>query len=244
MNNLCVKAAVFMLITMMLSATGCSIIDEGSPSSAKKTTTLTAPIIAANTLVSSSEARKYDFYTVRRGDTLQKIADKFSIAKADLLQSNNLKAPDPLTVGQKLRIPLPSSLQQQALLAEKEHTLLWPANGKVVRAFVLRAKGGGSKGINIAGALGQDVRASAAGKVVYSGSNLTGYGKTVIIKHNENIVTVYALNKAVLVKDGQMVKAGEKIAEMGNNAHGDVMLHFEVRVGGKPRNPLLYLEKK
>lgn len=205
-------------------------------------TLLTTPAGQAKN-INANEAQKYDFYTVRHGDNFQKIAAKFNVAKEDVMGSNGLHASSPLKVGQKLRIPIPSSVQQQATLTLKQHSLRWPADGKIVRVFTGASKSG-SRGINIAGALGQAVKASGDGKVVYSGSSLPGYGKTIIVKHNDSIVTVYALNKSILVKEGQAVKAGEKIAEMGNNAQGDVILHFEVRVDGKPQNPLLYLEKR
>jgi len=184
---------------------------------------------------------KYDFYTVRYHDTLQKIATKFNVSKDDLIKSNSLGIPYKLRVGQRLKVPVPLAAQLRVSPLAR-HSLLWPTNGRITHTFATASTG--SKGIEIAGALGQEIKASAAGKVVYSGSSLTGYGRVVIIKHSDNVVTVYALNKLVLVKEGQVVKAGEQIAVMGNNTYGDVVLHFEVRIDGKPYNPLLYLEKR
>ncbi|HPT50735.1 MAG TPA: peptidoglycan DD-metalloendopeptidase family protein [Accumulibacter sp.] len=117
---------------------------------------------------------------------------------------------------------------------------LWPANGKLVGTF----SEGGSKGIDIGGRSGDAVLAAAAGKVVYSGSGLRGYGKLVIVKHNNNYLTAYAHNQNVLVKEDQMVAKGQKIAEMGNTDADQVKLHFEVRRQGKPVDPLKHLPQR
>ena len=97
------------------------------------------------------------------------------------------------------------------------------------------------KGIDIAGKLGQPVMASANGKVVYSGSGLRGYGKLIIIKHNNTFLSAYAHNNKILVKEGQRVSRGQKIAEMGRTDARQVELHFEVRRYGKPVDPAKYL---
>jgi len=99
----------------------------------------------------------------------------------------------------------------------------------------------GMQGIGISGKQGQPVLASAGGKVVYSGSGIRGYGKLVIIKHNNEFISVYAHNSELLVKDGQAVAKGQKIAEMGNSDTDQVKLHFEIRRYGKPVDPLKFL---
>lgn len=114
----------------------------------------------------------------------------------------------------------------------------WPAKGKLVTGFSDTAN---LKGIDIAGAIGQPVVASAPGRVVYAGSGLRGYGKLVIIKHNNTFLSAYAHNRDILVKEGQQVKRGEKIAEMGSTDTDQVKLHFEIRRLGKPMDPLKYL---
>ena len=113
-----------------------------------------------------------------------------------------------------------------------------PTNGKVVGEF---SESANRKGIDIAGKQGQPVVASAAGKVVYSGSGLRGYGKLVIIKHNNTYLSAYAHNDQVLVKEGQTVTKGQKIAEMGSTDSDQVKLHFEIRKLGKPVDPAKYL---
>ena len=114
---------------------------------------------------------------------------------------------------------------------------IWPANGKTIATF----SEGGSKGIDIAGKAGDPVIASGDGKVVYSGTGLRGYGKLVIIKHNSTYLSAYAHNQNILVKEGQTVSKGQKIAEMGSTDTDQTKLHFEVRRQGKPVDPLKYL---
>jgi lipoprotein NlpD len=114
----------------------------------------------------------------------------------------------------------------------------WPAKGRVVAGFSETAN---LKGIDIAGTAGEPVLASAPGKVVYAGSGLRGYGKLIIIKHNKTYLSAYAHNREILVKEGQQVARGQKIAEMGNSDADSVKLHFEIRRLGKPMDPARYL---
>jgi len=115
---------------------------------------------------------------------------------------------------------------------------VWPATGKVITGFSDTAN---LKGIDIAGKAGQPVLASAAGKVVYAGTGLRGYGKLVIVKHNADYLSAYAHNREILVKEGQQVTKGQRIAEMGNTDSDQVKLHFEIRQRGKPVDPLRFL---
>jgi lipoprotein NlpD len=115
----------------------------------------------------------------------------------------------------------------------------WPTQGKVVRGFSEQ-----NKGINISGKLGQPVMAANDGKVVYSGSGLRGYGKLIIIRHDKTYLSAYAHNSALVVKEGQAVKKGQKIAEMGDTDADQVKLHFEIREMGKPVDPSKFLEAK
>ena len=114
----------------------------------------------------------------------------------------------------------------------------WPASGKVLSTFNETTN---LKGIGIAGKLGQPVIASAPGKVLYSGDGIRGYGKLVIIKHNKVYMSVYAHNQQLLVKEGQAVVKGQKIADMGASDADQVKLHFEIRRFGKPIDPLKLL---
>jgi len=115
---------------------------------------------------------------------------------------------------------------------------MWPTAGKVVSGF---SESANLKGIDIAGKAGQPIVASAAGKVVYVGSGLRGYGKLVIVKHNTTFLSAYAHNREVVVKEGQQVAKGQKIAEMGDTDAEQVKLHFEIRRLGKPVDPVKFL---
>lgn len=115
----------------------------------------------------------------------------------------------------------------------------WPADGHVIGRF---AAGDASKqGIDIAGTGGQAVRAAADGVVVYSGAGLVGYGELIIVKHSEAWLSAYGHNRKRLVNEGQNVKAGQQIAEMGSSGASREMLHFEIRYNGKPVDPQQYL---
>jgi lipoprotein NlpD len=118
----------------------------------------------------------------------------------------------------------------------------WPANGQLIGRF--SSNGSLNKGIDIAGELGQPVAAASGGNVVYAGSGLRGYGELVIIKHNDTYVSAYGHNRKLLVREGQQVKAGQQIAEMGSTGTDQVKLHFEIRRQGKPVDPLQYLPSR
>ncbi|MDD0841473.1 peptidoglycan DD-metalloendopeptidase family protein [Pseudomonas sp. Gutcm_11s] len=118
----------------------------------------------------------------------------------------------------------------------------WPANGLLIGKF--SSNGSLNKGIDIAGELGQPVLAAADGSVVYAGSGLRGYGELVIIKHSDAYVSAYGHNRRLLVREGQQVKVGQHIAEMGSTGADRVKLHFEIRRQGKPVDPLQYLPRR
>jgi len=124
----------------------------------------------------------------------------------------------------------------------KSLTWRWPSSGRIVQGFSLKEQG--NKGIDIAGKRGQPVYAAAAGRVVYAGSALRGYGNLVIIKHDEDYLSAYAHNEVLRVTEQQEVKAGQQIADMGSSDTSDVRLHFEIRYRGQSVNPLGYLPKR
>lgn len=118
----------------------------------------------------------------------------------------------------------------------------WPASGKLISKFSTKKQG--NKGIDIAGSRNEPIKAAADGRVVYAGDVLRGYGKLIIVKHNDDYLSAYAHNEHILVKEQQTVKAGEVIAKMGDSDAERVMLHFEVRFRGKSVNPLKYLPRR
>ncbi len=114
----------------------------------------------------------------------------------------------------------------------------WPAKGKVIAKYSPKS---GVNGIRISAEAGTAVRASAAGDVVYVGEGLRGYGKLIIVKHSTEYLSAYAHNRRILVTEGERVKSSQQIAEMGDSGATSTMLHFEIRVNGKPEDPLKYL---
>ena len=114
----------------------------------------------------------------------------------------------------------------------------WPTNGVVVRGY---NPGAGSKGLDFTGSVGQSVVAAAPGKVVYSGSALKGYGELIIIKHDDLRLSAYGYNRTRLVNEGDMVRGGQPIAELGLGPENRPILHFEIRERGQPVDPVPYL---
>ncbi len=119
-------------------------------------------------------------------------------------------------------------------------SLIWPAAGPVIEAFDESR----NKGIGIGGRAGDPVLAAAAGRVVYAGAGLRGYGNLVIIKHNNTFLTAYAHNQSLLVREDQVVRQGQRIAEMGSSDADRVKLHFEVRRQGRPVDPATFLPRR
>jgi lipoprotein NlpD len=141
----------------------------------------------------------------------------------------------------KLEPAKPAEIKPTPQAATDEDALswIWPADGKVVSPY-----DESRKGIDIAGQLGQQVLAAGDGKVMYAGSGIRGYGNLVIVKHTNSLLSAYAHNKTILVKEGQTVTKGQKIAEMGNSDADAVKLHFEIRQQGKPVDPSRFLPNR
>ena len=148
-----------------------------------------------------------------------------------------LPAPAPAAVPAPAPATAPSGKTDADIDEEDKVEWGWPVRGKVLAGFSEAS----NKGLDIAGKLGDPVIASAPGRVVYSGSGLRGYGKLVIIKHNKTYLSAYAHNKDILVKEGQNVIKGQKIAEIGSSDTDAPKLHFEIRKLGKPVDPATYL---
>lgn len=118
----------------------------------------------------------------------------------------------------------------------------WPANGQLIARFA--ANDQTRQGIKIAGNEGQPIKAAEKGRVVYSGSGLVGYGRLIIVKHNDKYLSAYGHNRRLLVKEGEQVAKGQRIAEMGRSNDGKPILHFEIRRVGKPVDPLPLLPRR
>lgn len=133
----------------------------------------------------------------------------------------------------------PTEAPNIAASDEESVSWMWPADGKIIASY-----DDGKKGIDIAGKIGQQVLAAGSGKVMYAGSGIRGYGNLVIVKHTSNLLSAYAHNKTILVKEGQTVNKGQKIAEMGSSDTDAVKLHFEIRQQGKPVDPSKFLPNR
>lgn len=251
------------------------------------------------------------FYTVKKGDTLLRIALDYGQNYRDLVSWNNLSNPNDIKVDQVLRVAPPEQVagvvttpvimdrpaapvvpRKTAPKAEKrpfsdtamadlrgdksgdkpdapdvapapprasvpapagiapgsmvsavdddKMSWMWPSAGKIIATF----DEGKNKGIDIAGKAGQQVMAAGAGKVMYAGSGIRGYGNLVIVKHSNSLLSAYAHNRAIVVKEGDSVNKGQVIAEMGDSDADSVKLHFEIRQQGKPVDPSRFLPSR
>ena len=222
---------------------------------------------AVKVMPGAENAGKPGYYTVQRGDTLTRIALDHGQTWRDLVSWNSLANANLIEVGQVLRVappgatveasgvvvqpiggtapvatPAKSTPAPPSAPAANDEGLgfAWPASGSVIAGFD-EAK---NKGLDIAGNAGDPVLAAADGQVVYAGAGLRGYGNLIILKHNNTFLTAYAHNQALLVKEDQKVRKGQKIAEMGKTDADRVKLHFEIRRQGKPVDPAKYLSAR
>lgn len=136
---------------------------------------------------------------------------------------------------------VPVQVSMQVPMGNATRRWQWPTNGSLLKQYNMAA---GSKGIDISGELGQPVEAVAAGKVVYSGSALKGYGELIIVKHDDTYLSAYGHNRRRLVKEGDEVRAGQTIAELGLGPEQKPLVHFEIRENGKPVDPLGFLPSR
>lgn len=149
------------------------------------------------------------------------------VAYEAVIRRHAASSPSSISVRQ-----IPQSTEENARVKR----WIWPARGVIVTPYSAQ-----SKGIDIAANAGSPVYAAASGRVVYAGNGLRGYGGIIIIKHNKQYLTIYAYNRRLFVRQGDLLKIGQKIAEMGENTHAQTRLHFEIRSYGKPINPLNYI---
>lgn len=282
------------------------------------TTGVQAPVVERHPSSSSAAAsdprdRDPAYYTVKRGDTLLRIALEHGQNYRDLVAWNDLSNPNDIKVDQVLRVlppnrdtggaqtsaivmppvteikpaapvvpkktgprgekraysdatlaelradggtsdvkpaPAPAATVAAAPAAaatpaaaapgDEKISWMWPSEGKVIGTF----DEGKNKGVDIAGKAGQQVVAAGAGKVMYAGSGIRGYGNLVIVKHSNSLLSAYAHNRSILVKEGQNVNKGQAIAEMGDSDADRVKLHFEIRQQGKPVDPSKFLPNR
>lgn len=212
----------------------------------------------------SERAASAGSYVVQRGDTLYSIAWRNGQDYQTVAAWNRIASPYTIYPGQRILLHPPGSAaarakpapsrkippavsgarQTQAPLpdADPMPAWQWPATGPVLRRF--EADTSGKKGISIGGTHGTPVRAAAPGYVVYAGSGLVGYGRLIIVKHNDTYLSAYGHNRELHVNEGDAVRAGQVIAEMGSSGTNRIQLHFEIRRQGKPVDPLRYLPRR
>ncbi len=198
---------------------------------------------------------------VQKGDNVYRIATNNGITALDLALWNNIAPPYIIRPGQRLRLypggsvasippartpprPVPSKPgpPPPAVIAPVTNlSWQWPVKGRLLSTYL--AGDPTRQGIDIAGNGGESVRAAADGVVVYSGTGLVGYGELIIVKHSDQWLSAYGHNRKRLVAEGAVVKAGQPIGELGSTGAPRNMLHFEIRLNGKPVDPLLYLPK-
>ena len=246
------------LAVVLLAACGSSrVIREGGAS--RTTPRVSTPKYGATAVV-------------QRGDTLYGIAFRNGIDVRDLAAWNGIATPYTIYPGQSLRLYPRGGTRSVATAPSRPTTSMppgsrpavptpvrstppvattpvaspiiwrWPADGELIARYV--AGEPTKQGIDVAGSSGAPVRAAADGVVVYSGSGLVGYGELIIVKHNDAWLSAYGHNRSRLVNEGQLVKAGQQIAELGRTGAARDMLHFEIRYNGKPVDPLQYLPRK
>jgi len=191
-------------------------------------------------------------HIVRKGETLYSISWRYGKDPDDVARWNRLGDGSLIYPGQVIRLTPPGSSGSGQSTASRPSTKplpqipaqpspkwSWPTAGRINVEF--GAKPGTGTGVLINGKIGQPIVAAASGRVVYSGSGLIGYGQLIILKHNDTYLSAYGYTASLLVKEGQEVKKGQKIATMGEGPERKPRLHFEIRRNGKPVNPRPYL---
>ncbi|MEC8011303.1 MAG: peptidoglycan DD-metalloendopeptidase family protein [Pseudomonadota bacterium] len=209
--------------------------------------------------VANSAYGQDGYHVVQRGDTLYSIARRYSLNVKDVAAFNRIAYPYEIYPNQKIYLnaqgsgtaavnnsgrgystPSPAKPMTTPVAPTGDIAWQWPVEGSLIGQYVQ----GKSNGIEIAGQPGRTIRASADGTVLYSGNQVTGYGELIIIDHGQGFMSTYAHNRRLLVKQGDQVRSGDKIAEMGSSEADRTKLHFEIRKGEKPVDPLAYLPRR
>ena len=226
--------------------------------------TPSSPRAANQRAVAKPNGANASVIRVAKGDTLYSLSKTLGMGASQLAAMNDLSPPYDIFIGQLLRTTAkqsdvgaknapstgqsgagntgttaPSRGPSGAPLGPVARWL-WPGEGKVIRSYSTNLH----KGVDIAGRRGTPVKAAARGVVVYSGTGVKGYGALIIIKHNDDYLSAYGHNDAILVSEGATISAGQAIARMGSTGTDSVKLHFEIRRRGKPIDPLKILARR
>lgn len=199
-------------------------------------------------------------HVVQRGENLYRIGLRYDIPFQQIASHNGIAPPYELEVGQQIHLPAGAGTASSQTTrytrpdssaprntrreppARGAPSFDWPVRGEVVSTFGRKPEGGRNDGINIAVRAGTEVRAAAPGQVVYAGSELAGYGRLVLIRHDGGFVTAYAHNSRIHVSEGDRIERGQVIAAAGSSGTVDSpQVHFEIRRGVNPEDPMRYL---
>lgn len=205
-----------------------------------------------------------DEHVVRSGETLYAIAWRYGKDPVQLARWNGIEDPSRIYPGQVIRLNAPAGMSDTStapaapssksssppatsrelppIPTQPSPNWAWPAAGQVAVEFGDRP--GTGTGLLIGGRLGDPVRAAAPGRVVYAGDGLIGYGKLIILKHNDTYLSAYGHNASLLVREGETIDKGQRIATMGEGPGREPRLHFEIRQNGKPVDPRQYLPRR
>jgi lipoprotein NlpD len=213
---------------------------------------LAAALLLAACSSSSNWQAKPEQHIVRKGETLFSIAWRYGKDPTDVARWNRLGDGSLIYPGQVIRLSPPSGERPRSastrtgsrqslpsIPAQPPPAWTWPTRGQIGVEF--GGKPGSGTGVLIDGRVGQPIVAAAAGRVVYAGGGLIGYGQLIILKHNDTYLSAYGHNAKLLVKEGQAVRKGQQIATMGEGPERKPRLHFEIRRNGEPVNPRRYL---
>jgi lipoprotein NlpD len=246
--------------------------DLNQPIRRAATTTGTSISRSPTAVVGNAAVLSGQIHRVRAGDNLMSIAFQYDMDFRALATANGLNPPYTIFIDQEINLDTSriidgqtnrnsnigtavtnnsvaraqgtlaraGGLIRQTIGSNREPEWQWPYQGRVVRGF----QGDVNKGIDIGGQIGDPVLAASSGDVVYSGRGVQGSGNLIIIRHSDKYLSAYAHNSAMLVGEGSKVRAGEKIAEIGQNSSGTAMLHFEIRVDGSSVDPIGLLPRR
>ena len=237
------KGAVLICLLVLgcANTTNVPVTDRSSSKSQVIVTSRTGASTSTIAAPKSSSRKGQKVHVVQSGETLYSIAWAAGLDYQALARWNGIRSPYVIRPGQRLKMVSKSKkVTKNSVQTSSKSGWIWPVKGPILKRFSTKA---GNKGIDIGGESGRGIRAAADGKVVYAGSGLRGYGKLIIVKHDEVYLSAYAHNSKLLVTDGSAVVRGQQIALMGDTGTDRVKLHFEIRQRGKPVNPLKYLPK-
>ncbi|SUO95427.1 peptidoglycan DD-metalloendopeptidase family protein [Suttonella ornithocola] len=183
-------------------------------------------------------------YIIKRGDTLFGIAWRYGLDMDELARWNNITDKNHILAGTVLRTSPPIGIERETVIAPSVsqsglNGWIWPTRGNVTQSFSPTQPG--KQGIRINGVRGQNIRAASDGEVAYTGTGLSGFGRMVIIRHKDRILSAYGYLDKVHVSEGQKIQRGQPLGTMGIGPRNTPMLHFETRKQGKPVNPYAYI---